>query len=149
MLKQSACMRADRLLPQEPPADLHRLTNLKTLSVTSCRMKTLGAAQLHMLPCLEVLDLSSNNLGGEGSQYSCRVCHGVLACRDAHTCVALVTLVTAASVAHAWLAGADASSHRLRILMPTLFVLVLLLCCRAAICHWQPGQEPQEAQRVR
>lgn len=47
---------------QEPPSDLHRLTNLKTLSITSCRMKELASAHLHMLPCLEVLDLSSNSL---------------------------------------------------------------------------------------
>lgn len=50
---------------QEPPDDLWRLESLKTLSITSCRMKTVDSAQLHMLPALEVLDLSSNNLAGE------------------------------------------------------------------------------------
>jgi hypothetical protein len=50
---------------QEPPSDLYRLTSLKTLAITSCRMKTLDSAQLHMLPQLEVLDLSSNSLSGE------------------------------------------------------------------------------------
>jgi hypothetical protein len=50
---------------QEPPEDLCCLSSLKTLSITSCRMKTLDSAQLHMLPCLEVLDLSSNNLAGK------------------------------------------------------------------------------------
>lgn len=47
---------------QEPPDDLCRLSSLKTLSITSCRMKTVDSAQLHMLPSLEVLDLSSNSL---------------------------------------------------------------------------------------
>jgi hypothetical protein len=62
---------------QEPPSDLHRLTNLKTLSITSCRMKELASAHLHMLPCLEVLDLSSNSLaGGRGSlQWRCQHPH--------------------------------------------------------------------------
>jgi hypothetical protein len=50
---------------QEPPDDLCRLSSLKTLSITSCRMKTVDSAQLHMLPSLEVLDLSSNSLTGE------------------------------------------------------------------------------------
>lgn len=49
---------------QEPPPDLHKLTSLKTLSITSCRMKALTVAKLHLLPKLEVLDLSSNLLSG-------------------------------------------------------------------------------------
>ena len=49
---------------QEPPSDLHKLTALKTLSITNCKMKGVSGAKLHLLPDLTVLDLSSNNLAG-------------------------------------------------------------------------------------
>lgn len=48
----------------EPPLDLHKLTALKTLSITNCKMKSVMSAQLHVLPHLQALDLSSNNLEG-------------------------------------------------------------------------------------
>lgn len=62
--QQLTMLEISNIMMHEPPAELHLLTSLKCLSITSCRVKSVAAANLHKLPRLEVLDLSSNNLAG-------------------------------------------------------------------------------------
>jgi Leucine-rich repeat (LRR) protein len=48
------------------PTQLHQLTALRALSLTSCKLRELARCRLHLLPGLQSLDLSANQLEGEG-----------------------------------------------------------------------------------